>query len=220
VNPKLKSLVLSALLAFSLPSQAVIITSGDISTESLGDFEADIQWDSSDLSIALSNTSVVANGGYITGFLINLPSGASFNVGWSDTGLQLLPATDSAYNGAPFGNFDYGYALGGNFLGGGKPSAGIGVGETGNFIFSDWQSIDGLVEEDFIENILVRFRGFEDGGSDKVLGTPGVTDIPELPGSPTLAEIPEPSSLVLFLLGILCVVGIRKILPEKVLNKS
>ena len=98
-----------------------MITSGDVSTENLGEFEANISWSGDDLSVSLSNTSPLANGGYITGFLINLPTGTSFNVGWSDTGLQFLPSSDSNYSGAPYGNFDYGYALGGNFLGGGKP---------------------------------------------------------------------------------------------------
>lgn len=223
MNPKIKLTALSVLLSFSLPSQALLITSGDISTENIGEFEANVEWSGDDLSVALTNTSPLANGGYITGFLINLPSGASFEVAWTDSGLEFLAATDSAYSGAPYGSFDYGYALGGNFLGGGKPSIGIGVGETGNFLFSDWESVEGLTEEDFVahfdhdepnaSNFLVRFRGFEDGGSDKVMGgyedEPEI-DIPGLPTPPSSAEIPEPNSLVLFLLGILCVVGIKK----------
>lgn len=220
MNSKNKLLTFSILLAFSIPSQALLITPSDITTEDLGDFSANVEWNGSELSIALSNTSNGLNGGFITGFLVELPSGASFNVGWTDTGLQFMPSDNGPYSGSPYGNFDYGYSLGGNLLGGGSPAGGIGIGETGNFLLSDWQNADNLTTEDFIANydtsilndasFLVRFRGFNDEGSDKVLGVFGEIDIPGLPGPPSSAEIPEPNSLMLFLLGILCVVGLRK----------
>lgn len=208
---KLTSMIMaSVLLGVSAPSFALLITASSISTEDLGDFEADVNWSGSDLTVSLTNTSVSSNGGYISGFLMRLPGGATFNVGWTDSNLTLLPVSSGPYAGSPYGDFDYGFAINGNFLGGGKPSNGIGVGETGQFIFSDWNLGLDLTTEDFIANyatadesdtnFLVRFRGFDDDGSDKVIGMYG--EIPDLPPPPTSSEIPEPNIFWLMLLGL------------------
>jgi len=104
--------------------------------------------------------------------------------------INLATLTGSGLSGEPFGNpFDAGAALGGSFLGGGSPNAGIGVGQTGTFSFLI-SALDagGLNASDFLNggpfdfNFVIRFRGFEDGGSDKVpaamLTTPNVVPVP------------------------------------------
>lgn len=209
----------AVLIGFSSPAWSILMTSSGVSTSSLGNFEAELNWDDSQLNISLTNTSNPSNGGFITGFLINLPSGASFNVGWTDTGLQFLSSADGPYNGAPYGGFDVGYAAGGNYLGGGNPSVGIGVGDIGHFTLSDWQTTDGMSIADMIDdldnNFIVRFRGFNNGGSDKVVGSfppppdepPSDTPPGDLPPPPPSAEVPVPSSLLLFLLALPLLIG-------------
>jgi len=171
---------------------------GGNSTEGLGSFSGSLSYSADHsfsttglLTIALTNTSAAGNGGFITGLL--------FNVGGTDPDAAAThqPSAGSAFancagnglNGQPFGNpFEAGAALGGNFLGGGSPLAGLGVGQSGSFSFLvtalDAGSLDA---RDFLEggsfdfNFLVRFRGFEDGGSDKVpamISTPNVVPVP------------------------------------------
>lgn len=163
-----------------------IMGAGASSTEGLGsytgvlDYEADPLGTIGLLTIELTNTSDTANGGYITGFLFNI---GSSDVNASAALLNNPPATHpfdacsgNGLSGQPYGNpFDAGAALGGKFLGGGNPTAGIAVGDTGRFSFEIEAADAGqLTAVSFLEsgpfdfNFIVRFRGFEDGGSDKV----------------------------------------------------
>jgi hypothetical protein len=148
------------------------------STEGIGRFSGAINYTpgagSGVLMVTLTNTTPVATGGYITGFLFNIfsddPAAAA--------SLQAGPTHPFEFangSGAPFGSdFDAGAALGGSFLGGGSPVSGIEVGDTGTFTFTI-TALDAasLQATDFIMgpyefNFIVRFKGFEDGGSDKV----------------------------------------------------
>lgn len=240
ITNKIISCGIAGLLCVSSSAQALIIqNNSEGSTSSLGAFIADFNWDGSSLTIDLTNNSNPSNGGYITGFLLDLPSGASFSSGWTSSNLTLLMPEDGSYAGNPYGFFDFGAALGGNFLGGGKPKIGIGVGQTEQFVFSDWIGVAGLTTEDFVAkldtedpldtNLLVRFRGFDDGGSDKVPGLlvppppideppvdepppegpppsnepPPTDEPPSLTPPPPRAEIPVPSTWLLFGLGLL-----------------
>lgn len=157
------------------------------SAEGLGSFTGTIQYTTDSpfsttgtLMISLTNTSDASNGGYITGFLFNI---ASQDNNASAT-LSNTPEPTHAFqncsgnglNGQPFGNpFDAGAALGGMYLGGGNPNGGIAVGATGTFYFTVSASDAGiLTAESFVTgggyafDFIVRFRGFENGGSDKV----------------------------------------------------
>ena len=156
------------------------------STGGLGSFDGLLEYDADlfstvgTLRIMLTNTSAPENGGYITGFLFNIADGGV------DTAATLLSDPESIYpfeqcvgnglNGQPYGNpYDAGAALGGSFLGGGDPTGGIAVGDTGSFTFQIG-SADAwaLAAGSFLDggpyefDFLVRFRGFDDGGSDKV----------------------------------------------------
>jgi hypothetical protein len=162
-----------------------ILGDGMNSAEGLGSFEGLLEYDADlfstvgTLQIMLTNTSAPDNGGYITGFLFNIASA-------EDATATLLSDPESLYpfeqcfggglNGQPYGNpYDAGAALDGTFLGGGDPAAGIAVGETGTFAFQIQSPNAGsLTAMNFVEggpydfDFLVRFRGFDDGGSDKV----------------------------------------------------
>lgn len=187
---KLSRLAIGTVAMLGLAASAnadVVLIEGDTgnSTEGLADFDGTIQYDflggmDGKLTVSLTNTSDLDNGGFLTGFV--------FNVGGFTVDLDLTSADYpfdlvSNESGSPFGTFAWGAALNGDFLGGGNPSGGIPVGDTGTFMF-DLDSADAALisamtfltgDNDF--NFLVRFRGFEDGGSDKVparvVPTPG-----------------------------------------------
>lgn len=152
------------------------------------------------LTISLTNTSDVSNGGFLTGFVFNINSvdanaGASLVSGTHAAMLELGPNEP----GNPFGTFDSGAALGGSFLGNGNPGNGIGVGATGVFEFlitaSDAASLTAM---SFItgpnnHNFVARFRGFDNDESDTV---PGMV-------------VPAPAAVCLLLGGIIAG-GVRR----------
>jgi hypothetical protein len=169
-------------------------TSG--STSSLGAFTGTATYDDvSVLTITLKNTTP-SGGGYITGFLFNIDGDATATLSPNPTGNFSDLVTSGNLSGNPFGDFDAGAALGGNFLGGGSPNSGIAVGAERTFTFNltgdDASSLrighfftelsDGSDDHD--AGLLVRFRGIQLGeGSDKVPGFPtrppgGETPIP------------------------------------------
>jgi hypothetical protein len=153
---------------------------GSASTEGLGKFGATLDYAPSGvgtgtLTVTLFNASPEENGGYLTGFAFNFVS--------SDPLAKAMLQPGAAYpfqffsgKAAPFGRFMAGAALGGSWQGGGNPTFGIPVGEEGTFVFTII-AVDAamLTSANFASgpnpyDFVVRFKGFEDGGSDKVPG--------------------------------------------------
>jgi hypothetical protein len=178
-------------LLLSAPAHAGSISiMGDSgqSTEGLGSFtgiityttESDMFGTVGTLTIMLTNTSDPANGGYITGFLFNIASSdENASATLMDDPAPTHPFAQCEGNGlsgVPFGNpYDSGAALGGAFLGAGDPTPGIAVGDSGTFTFlveaddaGSLSPIDFIMGGPFEHDFIVRFRGFDDGGSDKV----------------------------------------------------
>jgi MYXO-CTERM domain-containing protein len=130
------------------------------------------------VSIVLNNTTLLANGGYITGLALNKAAGT--------TGMSFVSCSNanflamSAVSAPPFGTFTAGGALGANWIGGGSPTGGIAAGSSATFNFSITGSSVVLAaltaEFAFGPNadgnaMAVRFRGGAgDDWSDKVLG--------------------------------------------------
>ena len=209
-----------AVAAPSARADSIPITSvGGISTENLGSFTGTISFladgfgggANADLAVTLTNTSPAANGGYITGFVFNLADDPdnTLSVGYVQDGKKDVFKSLTDASASPFGTFEFGAASGGVWLGGGSPTSGIGVGETRTFLFEfagNGENTPGLTASSFLTSDLpsntaypfaVRFRGFEDDGSDKVV--PGT---PEQP--PQLVPVPGAvwgGSLLLGLLG-------------------
>lgn len=140
------------------------------------------------LEISITNTTNPEVGGNLTGF--------AFNFGGFDASIDLVSSDALGFVGIthvsaqPFGDdFAAGAAIGGNWLGGGRPQGGLAIGQTGVFSFavasasvssfSGATPFDGPTEHDFV----VRFRGLADGGSSKVAGV--ITSVPA-PGAAAL----------------------------------
>jgi hypothetical protein len=181
----------------------------------LGDFTGSFDFSATNdttatITVVLTNTSPAANGGFLTAFAFNNPSdlitGAALTTSSPASNFVLIggPTYGGDFqddvDGEPFGDFDIGAStdsVGGSWAGGGAPSLGLGVGVTGTFTFGVTGSgFLGLSTEDFAYELseggpkfawfVARFRGFNDGESDKV------------------PVVPEPTTMVisgLFLLG-------------------
>jgi hypothetical protein len=199
-------LALAALPAVA--SAAPILISG---TGALGSFSGTFDYSPSTfvVDIMLSNTSSVLNGGFITAFVFNIPTGATVTGATllsSDSDFDVIgdPTFSNDIIGAPFGRFDIGASTGGSFEGGGDPHVGIAAGVTESFAFTlVGTGLGSLSAADFlttlselpgagegVEDFVVRFRGFEEDGSDKVPNSGSV----ETP-------VPEPGGLLLLGIG-------------------
>lgn len=170
------------------------------------------------LTVKLTNTSPTANGGYITGFVLNNPGDLITGIsGFTDANgggrFELIGLGNGFINAAPNGQFDFGASTGFSFEGGGSPKSGISVGASDTFTFTlTGTGLQGLTADSFLTALSsgkgagqgyaafdVRFRGFDNGGSDKVsfTATPGGTN----PGGGTTpggaTAVPEPGSIAL-----------------------
>jgi hypothetical protein len=180
----LMSVVVMGIATFTHAGMIPIIpgTPNEVSPEAT--FEGWISYDNvSKFTVSLTNTSPIDNGGYITGFVFNIDGNATATLNPNPTGsFQNLLSPGAP----PYGSFDAGAALGGDWSGGGSPLAGIGVGQTMVFEFDiTGPDASSLSVENFLsrlsqgqggngktEAFVVRFRGFEDGGSNMVPAIP------------------------------------------------
>lgn len=142
-----------------------------------------------ELKVSLTNDTPASVGGFLTGFLFR--ADAVTGAGLNSANPAAFQST-GAGSGAPYGTFDGGAALGGSFLGGGNPSNGLAIGESGMFMFSITSATASTISAaDFLGSLdepgfLVRFRGLADGGSDKVPGG-GFQVVVPLPGAGVMA---------------------------------
>ncbi len=204
-----KAAVVAALLGASSPALGgPVFINADMgnSTEGLGDFSGSVEYtftggDTGTLVVELMNTSLPANGGKITAFVFNINSSDASALATlsSTSNSSFLNLTGSGLNAPPFGTYEGGAGLHGQFLGGGSPNNGIAVGDSDTFTFDIVASDASLLDTmDFLSgssefDFVVRFRGFVNGGSDKV---PGTTVIP-LPAPILMAGIGLPMAILM-----------------------
>lgn len=218
IKLSLQTTALAGLLALGATTSAhALAISG---TGALGSFTGNLTYTAATnttatLNISLTNTSPVANGGYITAFVLNNPNNQitsipSFTDAPGGGTFDLIALTSGGVNGAPNGQFDFGASTGTGFEGGGSPNSGIAVGASDSFTFSlTGTNLSALTANSFLTELStgtgsgggaaafdVRFRGFRNEGSDKVAITGGG-------GNATVPPVPEPASMVLLGAGLL-----------------
>jgi len=155
------------------------------------------------LSITLTNTSPAANGGFIVADAFNLPQGVSASFG-SSTNANFDTFLEGTISTSPFGSRTDIISLGGNannaFEGaGGNPAGGIAVGQSATLTFNLSGSVN---ETDIFNSELVRFKGFNNGKSDKT----GVCTGGDCNPTPT----PEPATMLLLGPGMAGLVWLRR----------
>ena len=230
-----QGLRIGALAGLLVSGGATLAAAAPISgTGQLGSFTGDVTYSATSntaatLTIKLTNSSPATNGGYITAFVLNNPgdriTGISGFVDADKGGdFGLLALGNNGINSGSNGQFDFGAGTGGQFTGGGAPKDGIAAGKSDTFTFHltgtgllDLSAASfltalssGTGSGDGYAALDVRFRGFKDGGSDKVTFTGaipgGTTPGTGTPGGGTTpggaTAVPEPGSIALLGTGL------------------
>lgn len=211
-----RSSILLALVVACLLSPHQTLASIEIEGHGpLGHYEATLSYafanaTHASLTVDIINLNLTSAGGKLVAFLFNNPNNSITGVtlGVNNTNLTKVLGGSSfvdTIKAAPFEKFDIGVSLGGNnnngFEGaGGSPNPGIARGATGHFVFNFiGTGLNLLTTQSFIDSLnesngeyfIARFKGFDNGGSDKVVG--GIYPPPQV-------HAPEPASLMLWTL--------------------
>ncbi len=170
-----------AMAALPAAAQINVFGNGAVSTENTGStFAATLDYNASlaKLSISITNTTPGSVGGALTGLAFRFDSsdpGAVVTMSMTTAHADFATIGSTGVGGTGiFADTTYhaGAALDGNFLGGGNPNRGIASGDTETFVF-DVTATDSasLTHSSFFpdaEAFIARFRGLDNGGSDRV----------------------------------------------------
>lgn len=197
-----------ATLASAAGAAVLPITSNSsLSTEGLGAFNGTLNYtylggSSGQLDVTLTNTTPMSIGGFITAFMFRPPSDmGTFTSSLIASNYPAMVNIPAGASGSPFGGTWIGGAgIDGQWLGGGNPAGGVGVGQTGSWSFSILgTNASSLTSDSFVSGddqpdsyaFIVRFRGMTDprADSDKVpaneLPAPGAAALLGLAGAMT-----------------------------------
>jgi hypothetical protein len=168
---------------FVLPHSASATLTGYCDATGPGSCEVVVTLTSSSLQIALTNTSSASNGGYITADAFDLGAAEITGFATTDSAFKLT-TTDTSVS--PYGSRDTLVSISNVWLGGGDPTAGLAVTESAKFTLS-LTNAGGLTEQGILDSMVIRFKGFADGDSDK---------------DTVRVSMPEMSTLPLLVLGL------------------
>jgi hypothetical protein len=190
--------------------------------EGLGSYNGSMQWSYAGgaatrgfLTVSITNTSSIA--GFLTAFAFNGPStGFTYGLQTPSAPGEFFQRIGGGANPAgsisasPWSNYLVGASTSNSWLGGGNPNRGLAVGETGSFTFTVDATASALATLDVLSfwsangnspAFAARFRGFANGGSDKV----GATQTPQ-----DLTVVPIPAPVALAGLGLIGAVLARR----------
>ena len=150
-----------------------------------GSYSGSVEWNHSEgagsgtLLVTFTNTSSLANGGFLTAFGFNVAQGVGAQFSSELNGTARRWRALSSFTVRGYGTFDAGAGLGGRWRNGTSPIYGISVGRSKSFIFDvvgDSELLAGLTAQSIIDEsngigMIARFRGFDDGGTDTVTAT-------------------------------------------------
>ena len=172
-----------AMVFMGSPKQAQALSFGICAEDMPGTCSVNTTLSGNQLTLNITNTSPIGNGGYITGVAFNLAGPASItSVTTTDADFFLTPpapSTGGSISVSPFGTREFAMGLSSSWLGGGSPTAGIPTPGSAMFTFTLGGTYGGVTEANFLSSMVVRFKGFEDGDSDKDIICTRCTSVPE-----------------------------------------
>ena len=188
-------------IALAAPASASLVFQNGASEMGLGAFNGSMTFvatgsTTGQLSVELTNTSPVANSGWLTAFAFNVVDGVTLTLASPGSPWILLINA----SGSPYGTFDFGASTSSSWEGGGSPQDGLAIGASMTAVFAVNASaavLSTLTDSSFFDEsvgygFVARFRGFADKNSDKVVGV----------------IVPAPGALAL--LGLAGLVGSRR----------